>query len=250
MNNETISLLRQINRTFYEEHGPSFSNTRGQVQPGIKKLLPLMLEQPKILDLGCGNGTLAEALALSNYEGKYLGVDGSLALLGFARERTRQYPMLKAEFLKADLLDESLIPDLTGQSFPLIVCFATLQHLPSQAAQQAFFNHMAWMLDHGGKLMLSSWQIHNSERLIGHIQDWSKVGLKPEDLDTGDLLMDWRGQDSQITGLRYVHEFREEELRSLGEAAGLKLDETFYTDGKEGNLALYQTWTKVEEYLE
>lgn len=250
MNSTTVSLLRQINRTFYEELGPSFSVTRGQIQPGVKRLLPTLLNQPKILDLGCGNGTLAEALALSDYEGAYLGVDGSQSLLGFAVESTRQYPLLKAEFRQADLLDGTLNTSFAGQLFPQIVCFATLQHLPSQAAHQVFFKTAAQLLEPGGSLMLSCWQIHNSERLIAHIQDWGKVGLKTEDLEVGDLLMDWRGQDSQILGLRYVHEFREEELKTLGEATGLTLQETFYSDGREGNLALYQTWTKSEGSLE
>jgi 2-polyprenyl-3-methyl-5-hydroxy-6-metoxy-1,4-benzoquinol methylase len=250
MNNETISLLRQINRTFYDELGPSFSVTRGQIQPGVKRLLASLLEQPKILDLGCGNGTLAEALALSNYAGNYLGVDGSRTLLRFAVERTSQYPLLSTEFWQADLLDETLNANFAEQSFPLLVCFATLQHLPSQAAHLAFFKSAAQLLEDGGNLMISCWQIHHSERLISHIQDWSIVGLNPEDLEAGDLLMDWRGQDSQIPGLRYVHEFCEEELKNLGEAAGLTLAETFYSDGREGNLALYQTWTKSEGTLE
>ncbi len=249
MNSETASLLRALNRSFYDELGPSFSVTRAQIQPGVKRLLPVMLAQPKILDLGCGNGTLAEALALSNYEGEYLGVDGSPSLLGFARERARRYPMLRAEFIQADLL-EAEDPRINGQKWALITCFAALQHLPSQAAHLAFFKNTARIMEDGGKLMLSCWQIHNSPRLVAHIQDWSKVGLKPEDLETGDILMDWRRQDSQISGLRYVHEFRDEELKALGEAAGLHLQESFFSDGKEGNLALYQIWTKTEDSLE
>jgi SAM-dependent methyltransferase len=250
MNSETISLLRQINHTFYDELGPSFSVTRAQIQPGVKHLLPAMLKETEILDLGCGNGTLAEALALANFEGHYLGLEGSRSLLGFAAERVKFYPLLKANFQLADLLDEFLAASFAGHRFPLILCFATLQHLPSRASQLAFFKNAADLLEPGGRLMLSCWQIHNSQRLTEHIQDWSTVGLTPEDVDKGDLLMDWRGLDSQKPGLRYVHEFREDELEALGESAGLKLSETFYSDGREGNLALYQIWIKSEGTLE
>ncbi len=135
MKNETISLLRQLNRTFYNELGPSFSVTRGQIQPGVKRLLPAMLEKPSILDLGCGNGTLAEALALAGYKGAYLGLDGSQSLLTFAEGRARQYPLLKADFRQADLLDKAVYSGISEQGWPLVVCFATLQHLPSQSAQ-------------------------------------------------------------------------------------------------------------------
>ena len=250
MKNETVSLLRQLNRTFYDALGPSFSVTRAQIQPGVKELLPDVLGQPEILDLGSGNGTLAEALALSNYEGQYFGLDTSQSLLGFAAERLQPYPFMKAKFHFADLLDEALTANLAGRRFPLITCFATLQHLPSHTSHLQFFKNAAQLLEPGGRLMISCWQIHNSQRLIRHILDWSMVGLTAEDLEAGDLLMDWRGQNSQKPDLRYVHEFREDELKDLGEAAGLTLDGTFYSDGSEGNLALYQTWTKSEVTLE
>ena len=242
---ETVSKLRQLNRRFYDELGPSFSVTRAQIQLGLKKLLPEMLSSPSILDLGCGNGTLAEALAISNYEGAYLGLDGSQTLLCFAEERMCAYPLMRATFQLADLLDETLAAKLAGRQFVLITCFATLQHLPSAISHLQFFKNAAQLLEPGGRLMLSCWQIHNSERLVRHIQDWSTVGLTSEELEAGDLLMDWRGQDSQKPGLRYVHEFREEELHALGEEAGLQLQESFYSDGKEGNLALYQIWMKT-----
>ncbi|HSN94587.1 MAG TPA: class I SAM-dependent methyltransferase, partial [Anaerolineaceae bacterium] len=232
--------------SFYDELGPSFSVTRAQIQPGVKRLLPEMLAQPKILDLGCGNGTLAEALALANFEGMYLGLDGSLTLLGFAVERMRPYPLTKASFQFADLLDENLATSCGRQGWPLIVCFATLQHLPSRAAHLQFFKNAHRMLAPGGRLMFSCWQIHNSVRLTKHIMDWSLLGISDEALEPGDLLMDWRGQDSQKPGLRYVHEFRAEELNGLGEEVGLSLGDTFYSDGGEGNLALYQTWNKSE----
>jgi SAM-dependent methyltransferase len=128
MNSETISLLRQINHTFYDELGPSFSVTRAQIQPGVKQLLPAMLKETEILDLGCGNGTLAEALALANFEGHYLGVDGSRSLLGFAAERVKTYLLLKANFQLTDLicLMKILQPALRGTashlSFALPPC--------------------------------------------------------------------------------------------------------------------------------
>lgn len=250
MDIETIILLRTLNRNFYDELGPSFSVTRAQIQPGVKILLPEMLAQPKILDLGCGNGTLAEALALSNYEGQYLGVDGSQTLLSFAKERLQPYPLMRARFELADLLDSALADKLAVETYPLIVCFATLQHLPSSTNHQKFFMNARQMLAPGGQLMLSCWQIHNSQRLIRHILDWSVVGLRSEELEKGDLLMDWRSQDLQKPGLRYVHEFSAEELQTLGEQAGLHLSNSFYSDGGEGNLALYQTWTTSEATLD
>jgi hypothetical protein len=61
-------------------------------------------------------------------------------------------------------------------------------------------------------------------------------------LDGGDYLIDWRA--GGFIDQRYVHVFTPEELRALGCAAGLDLQQEFYSDGKCGNLALYQVWHK------
>jgi len=42
-----------------------------------------------------------------------------------------------------------------------------------------------------------------------------------------------------------VHHFRKEELESLAAEIGFTVVETFFSDGQEGNLALYQVWGKT-----
>jgi tRNA (uracil-5-)-methyltransferase TRM9 len=57
--------------------------------------------------------------------------------------------------------------------------------------------------------------------------------------------MDWRAEINGGTtagGLRYVHIFSESELSDLAATSGFDVSEKFYSDGKEGNLGLYQTW--------
>ena len=61
-------------------------------------------------------------------------------------------------------------------------------------------------------------------------------------MDEGDYLLDWkRGGE----GLRYVHQFSEEELGGLAEDAGFRVVESFYSDGESGRLGLYQVWTAL-----
>ncbi|MEA4812997.1 MAG: class I SAM-dependent methyltransferase [Anaerolineaceae bacterium] len=245
MQSETMDRLKQINQRFYELHAPSFSLTRSKIQPGVEALLPLMLAADSILDLGCGNGTFAEALAKVGFKGRYMGLDGSLALLGAAKDRLGRFRALCAQFEQADLSSPSFLCMPFTQHFPLITCFAALHHLPSHPLHLAFFDAVQKRLAKGGRFILSCWQISHSARLLKHIQDWSLVGLDPQSLEPGDLLMDWRGQDPHNPGLRYVHEFTEEELADLGKQAGLQLEQSFLSDGKEGNLALYQIWKKA-----
>jgi hypothetical protein len=91
-----------------------------------------------------------------------------------------------------------------------------------------------------GRVALSVWQWQNSPRLKKRVVPWSTVNIDPEDLDDGDVLLDWRA--GKTIGYRYVHTFSEDSLSILAKKAGFKVIESFYSDGKEGNLALYQLW--------
>jgi hypothetical protein len=92
-----------------------------------------------------------------------------------------------------------------------------------------------------GKFMLSNWQFLSSEKLKSRVQGWETAGLSPTQVDEADYLLDWRAGGS---GLRYVHHFSEAELRTLAAASGFRVVETFYSDGKNHKLGLYQTWEK------
>ena len=93
--------------------------------------------------------------------------------------------------------------------------------------------------------MLSAWQVFQSPMLIARILPWESVGINSEQLEPGDILLDWRaGPAGEQPAYRYVHVFTSEELIALGDAAGLSLSSEFYSDGKNQRLALYQVWEK------
>ena len=68
---------------------------------------------------------------------------------------------------------------------------------------------------------------------------WQAAGLQEADVDPGDYLLDWRHGG---TGLRYVHHFSETELLEMADLSGFKVAETFYSDGENQRLGLYQVW--------
>lgn len=77
------------------------------------------------------------------------------------------------------------------------------------------------------------------------MRPWSAVGISPDIVEPGDVLMEWRAhlsKEDEPPALRYVHIFTLEELTHLAVDNGFKIAETYYSDGKEGNLALYQKW--------
>src|SRR5512141_2305330 len=96
----TAARLIEINRDFYTRFGDSFSATRHRIQPGVGRVLGMLMEDESVLDLGCGNGELARELAKRGHRGPYLGLDFSLPLLKNAEPQSEG---LSARFMEADL---------------------------------------------------------------------------------------------------------------------------------------------------
>jgi SAM-dependent methyltransferase len=232
--------LLALNRKFYADFGEAFSATRRRLQPGVRKVIDSLNGDETILDLGCGNGQLARELARRGHRGAYLGLDFSLPLLSAAKSVPEGF---KADFWEVDLTGLSGIYDrLSGYPpWSLITSFAALHHIPSNKLRLDILKNVHILLPAGGRFILSNWQFLNSPRLRLRVREWSESGLSDSDVDENDYLLDWR---SGGHGLRYVHHFSEAELAELAGSSGFKIIETFYSDGKEGDLSMYQTWKK------
>ena len=240
MDKATRSRLLQINQTFYDQYAVSFSATRGRVQPGVNRILEAVSMNAAILDIGCGNGTLAQALEKEGFRGQYLGVDMSDGLLTKARERMELRPAGRYEFTQADLADPGWADAFMKESFDWVTCFAVLHHLPGGDLRRRTAQAFAGLVSPKGRAAVSVWQWQNSPRLRKRVLTWSEAGIDPASLDEGDVLLDWRAGEQ--VGLRYVHTFSENSMTALAEGADFEVRETYSSDGKPGNLALYQVW--------
>jgi tRNA (uracil-5-)-methyltransferase TRM9 len=235
------SKLLAINNQFYQANALSFSATRQRLQPGVQRLVErVLLEMPmgRLLDLGCGNGWLGRFLLQKNFKGTYVGLDASPDLLEDAQ---RNSPYV---FIQADLADPGWEAGLPAEPFDAILSFAVLHHLPGDDLRQMVLeqahSHLAIP---GGFFFHSEWQFQNSARLARRILPWETVGLQASDVDEGDALIDWRAEGRK--GIRYVHQFSEEELQKLAHSASFQVTDTIYSDGREGNLGLYQAWAPL-----
>ncbi len=234
------SKLLTINQKFYDRFTRSFSATRHQVQPGVNRLITQILPTFSVLDIGCGNGTLARALIDRDFSGRYLGVDMSESLLSKAREMTPDPPQGDFSFQLVDLAVEGWQTNIPHQPYDWLTCFAVLHHLPGQALRKQIVAAFAKCIRPESFVAVSVWQWQNSPRLRKRVIPWSAVGLDPQAFDDGDVLLDWRA--GETLGLRYVHTFDEERLTALAKSSGFQIIESFFSDGKSGDLALYQVW--------
>ena len=227
--------LIALNARFYQEFATSFSSTRLRLQPGVERILLTLPLDSRLLDLGCGNGELARRLTARGFEGVYVGIDFSAPLLVFTSPEVDQ----SIHFILSDLSSPTWDAALPPQPFDAILSFAVLHHLPGADLRLRLLQQARLHLAPGGRFIHSEWQFHHSPRLTARILPWETIGLTVADVDPGDTLLDWR-QDGH--GLRYVHLFNEEELSLFARSGGFTIQDSFYSDGRSGDLALYQVW--------
>jgi SAM-dependent methyltransferase len=238
--------LIELNNQFYQTFASSFSVSRYSVQPGVKKIVNEYLLKKTdasdypVLDLGCGNGNLAHYLDQNLFRGKYLGVDGSSNLIDFGAGKNSSAHFSPA-FQVFDITSSEWETRLPDSTYYPIVSFAVFHHIPGNDLRLDMFRKINRLLPPGGLFIHSNWQFLNSPKLSGRVVPWEKIGVTALQVDPGDALLDWRAEGGK-TGYRYVHNFSEEEMKNYALQAGFHILDSFYSDGRNGNLALYQVW--------
>lgn len=235
MHPDVEARLLQVNREFYQRFAESFAETRSRPRPGTMDLLSPLTEGASVLDLGCGNGSLAQSLAERGHRGRYIGVDNSKLLLGAAHS-TIEHP--RATFLQADLADPGWRQDLAGP-FDWVCLLAILHHIPGHERRARLVKEAADLLESKGRALVSVWNFKAEPDQAERIVPWSAVGLDRGQVDQDDYLLDWRrgGQ-----GLRYVHHFTADELEGLARGADFTVERTAFAGGDSGQLNLLQRW--------
>jgi SAM-dependent methyltransferase len=238
MHPSVLDHLRAINRQFYESFAAEYSETRRELAPGMARALHELGDFDSLLDLGCGDGRVGWAIAgglLDRPLSHYVGVDASVALLNQRGGLPEQLGTWQA--LISDFCEPGWAAPLAPHApFDAAVCFSALHHVPSRALRVRILTDLRALLRSNARIAVSVWQLTQHERFVNKLVDPQSLGLKPEQLEPRDILVNWQRGGS---GVRYIHEFSEAELSDELSEAGFHVREHWRSDGKTGDLGLY-----------
>jgi SAM-dependent methyltransferase len=241
MNTSTARRLIRLNRAFYDQFAAEFAATRAALSPGMRRALGTLHECRSLLDLGCGDGRVGRYLAAGRVPNRvtcYRGVDGSQRLLdqfatGASRPLPRDFVCTQADMASANWHRH---PALGTRPFEAAVCFAALFHVPGPRRRLRLLRAMHSRLVPEGRAAVSVWQFLHVPRIRRKVVPWKTIGLTADQVDRGDLLLDWRRGGC---GWRYVHHFEPAELEELCHRAGFSVVESYRSDGATGDMSLF-----------
>ncbi len=250
MKRSTIRTLNLLNKEFYQKTSTHFDSSRRFFWAGWEQLItyiqPLISgNELKVLDIGCGNGRFGEFLAKNFLNTKilYTGIDNDDSLLNAAQSRLNLlehknlFPSFKNTDIVEALLDDSFLANISNSSYDLVVIFGVLHHIPSIELRKKLLHAASAKLRNGGVLTVTAWQFLDSPRLKNKIIKPENAGIKSDDLENRDYLLDWqRG----VEAIRFCHFINVQEIDALiKDLPNTKKIKQYRSDGKEGTLNNY-----------
>ncbi|MBU1085847.1 MAG: class I SAM-dependent methyltransferase [Candidatus Beckwithbacteria bacterium] len=224
MDQKTVKALNQLNIDFYEKVHEYFNTSRQFNWAGWGKLLSYLPTQAglKVLDVGCGNGRFGEFLIKNDKKIDYVGIDNNQYLLDIAREKLPKAKLINQNILK---------PIHLIKSFDLICLFGVLHHVPGKEIRLQLLKALKKLLKPNGLLVFTNWHFNKFKRFNSYIVPFEKVGLKKEDVEENDYILDWK---KGVTAYRYCHLMDDNELEEIKRKLKMKLVDKYVADAKSG----------------
>ena len=223
MKKDYADYLLKYSQEVHDNIAFEFSKTRHGFWSDLNFLMEYIEPGQKVLDLGCGNGRLLNALKDKKID--YIGVDNSEKLL---LEAQTLYPEYQQRFWKADALNLPFIDD----EFDTIISIAVLQHIPSKEYRIKFLKECLRTLKKDGKLVLTVWLVKSGSsyyRSVNNIMNHVRVLFGLSKLDKNDIMIPFRIGSKENLGDRYIHVFSLKELLGLFKQVGFKIEKRGYT---------------------
>lgn len=253
MKRENVNRILAETPKIYNEIAADFSDTRGKWWEGFGDFAKYVKKGDKVLDLGCGNGRMAQLFEDSGVE--YLGLDNSKELIGIAQNRYKDKPDFKFEV--ADIIEIGNLPaGRQGKKLPaspnrgeeigninLVLVIAALHHIPTKELRLKVLKGIYDVLKPGGKLVISNWNLwkvngRKNFRYYPYLFDLagkSKLGV----YNISDAFVPWKANLRQIEWhARYVHSFTKREMKKLLKSAGFSINYLSYASKSRGSVSI------------
>lgn len=230
MKSEKTQKILEQTKEIYNAIAPDFSDTRGKWWQGFGGFNQYVEPSDKVLDLGCGNGRMAEIFADSQIE--YLGVDNSEELIKIAKQRFADKSWIRfgvADALTIDYQDQ----------FDLVLMMAVLHHVPTKELRLRALKNVYNSLKPGGRLVISNWNLwqvfgdRKKFRYWRYLWDY-KEKTKRGVWGVSDAFVPWKPLAGD--NLRYVHSFRKREMKRLLKGVGFEVEKIDF-ENKQGERA-------------
>jgi len=220
MDKKTSDNLLKLVKTSYNQIADDFNTTRQKpIWPELIKITKNIddsLVHKTVLDVGCGNGRLAELFFNRNIS--YLGVDNCANLLNLAKNNYQPNA-----FVEGDVLELSQV---NGHNFDYVFCVAVLHHLPGTKLRLEALKQLKSKTKPGGTIVVTVWNMWSQKKFRHLIAKFLFLKLLGKHtMDFGDIIFNW---GSSAGSERYYHAFTNKELKKLIKQADLKLDQLYH----------------------
>ncbi len=220
MKEEKVKNILKQTQTIYNAIAPDFSNTRGKWWQGFGSFYKYVKPGDRVLDLGCGNGRMADIFNDSKIQ--YLGIDNSKELIEIARKRFQDKDWVKFEV--GDI--SSVIPGLTRNP-DLVLIIAVMHHIPTKKLKLKVLKNIYDLLKPGGRLVMSNWNLWQTVGENKKFRYWKwllnyRQKIKKGIWSLSDALVPWKPLTND--NLRYVHSFKKREMKKMLRQVGFEIE--------------------------
>jgi 2-polyprenyl-3-methyl-5-hydroxy-6-metoxy-1,4-benzoquinol methylase len=236
---QLVKQLLALNRDFYNKFASAFSETRSSAQTRLERIVAEIQNDTRVLDVGCGNGRLAQRLDHELRRVEYCGVDASPELIAIAKRHNAFLRYARTDFRIADLTQADWCAGFAKASFDTIVMLAVLHHVPSFDLRRRLMSDLYTLLKPNGQLVMTNWQFDRNDRQQKRIVAWAKVGIDEKNLEPGDALLAWRRGG---VGYRYCHLISKSEVLQMADQTGFRVLRQFLADA---DLNLYSILQRI-----
>lgn len=236
MKDDIVKNILKETPAIYDKIADDFSDTRGKWWQGFGDFAKYVEDGGKVLDVGCGNGRMAQIFVGKRVE--YLGLDNSKELIRIAKERYKDKGDFQFEICDALSIENC---KLKIENFDLILMIAVLHHIPTREGRQKIINDLYRALKPGGHIVISNWNLwkiggRKRFRYYPYLFDWrfkSSRGVK----SFSDAFVPWKADLPKAEWqARYIHSFGRGEMARLMKAAGFKIEANYFYSKSRGRV--------------